>query len=120
MRVTSITGWTLDSSIAPCTIPGDGDRRCRSVRDEIGAALGPHPHRVVWLHDADLADLAVFGGNRTVAGDGYLGIGRRDLDRLAVDVQHRLPLLSASVPSGIGPNRPSRVSRGPFLVLTVK
>ena len=35
-------------------------------------------------------------------------------------IQTPLPLLSASVPSGIGPKRPSRVSRGPFLVLTVK
>ena len=31
-----------------------------------------------------------------------------------------LPDMSASVPSGIGPNRPLRVSRGPFDVATVK
>ena len=90
MRVISSTGCTLESSTAPCTRRGRRNRRGRRIGAEQRVALGGELHRVVGLHHADLAELAVLAGHRAVAGDAELRVGGRQLDRLPVAVEHRV------------------------------
>ena len=90
IRVTSSTGWTLDDSMAPWTMPGDCDRRGWSVRYEIGSTLGTHLHRIIWPDNSDLANLSVLRRNGSVSGDRHLRICWSKPYGLAIDVQDRI------------------------------
>ena len=70
MRVISSTGWTLESSIAPCTMPGAATGAVGASERNSVLPSASELHRVGRPHHADLAELAVLAGDRAVAGDG--------------------------------------------------
>ena len=121
IRVISSTGCTLESSTAPCTRPGAAIGGGRRVGAEQRVAFGVSRIGSVGAHHADLAELAVLAGDRAVAGDGDLRVGGGQLDRACrwCRAAHCRRCRPACRP-GIRPKRPSRVSRGPRGVLTVK
>ena len=87
IRVSSRTGCTLDCFERALHQLGRGDRGGGAVQPEELRALGLQAHRVIRLHDADLADLAVLAAERAVTCDADLRVGRGDLHRPAIDVQ---------------------------------
>ena len=74
--------------------------------DDIAKAAGTS-RATFYAHFSDKQDVI-----RVSAGEIRIG--------LPVVSSNGFPALSATVPSGITPNRPSRVRRGPVLVSTVK